>query len=95
MARDRKRQTYQRRGKLSVVEMVERGMPLRAAVRAALAEKGETLADWARAVGHDRSTVTRLLSGAGVRYEDLRVVLSEAFNMPRPWLDEQIGALEK
>lgn len=69
-------------------------MPLRAAVRAALAEKDETLADWARAVGHDRSTVTRLLSGAGVRYEDLRVVLCSAFDLPRKWLDEQIGALE-
>lgn len=94
MARSRKKQTYQRRGPLTVEEMVERGMPIRAAVRAFLAERGETLADWSRAVGHDRAAVTRLLSGAPVAYEALRGAVCKAFDLKREWLDEKLSAVQ-
>lgn len=92
MARSRKKLTYQRRGTLTVEEMVERGMPIRAGCRAVLAERGTDLATWSRSINTNRSAVTRLLSGAPVLYEEVRVALCETFEFDRAWLD---AALEK
>lgn len=81
-----------RRGKLTVVEMVERELPIRAAVRAVLDARGETIASWARTVGVDRVAVTRLLGGRSkVRYEDVRVALCDSFGLERAWLDRKLA----
>lgn len=83
---------FKRRGPLTVTEMVERGIPLRSAVRSTLASRGETLASWCRQSGWDRHNLSRLLGGDQVGYEEMRTAVCRAFDIEREWLDKHLAA---
>jgi len=76
---------------ITVLEMVEGGIPLAAAVRAELAKRGLSQGEWCEIVGHSTTSLSRLFSDESVRYDDLRDSLCRSFNLDRDWLDEQLG----
>lgn len=79
---------------VTVKELVDRGIPIRDAVRCVLAGRHETLASWCRSIGYHRSAASRLLGGGDVMYDDLRDALCRSFGLSRKWLDEHLAGLE-
>lgn len=73
--------------------MVERGMPMRVAVRARLAYEGETFSSWGTTVGFSRTSISRLLGGGepSHHFVELRGLLCDTFGFTRSWLDEKLA----